>query len=91
MTHLRILQFKTNSKLDSELGSGVVYKTVAILFVLTNTHIVGEADKVKITYGENKSIKGDVVGKDKWSDIAVVKAKSMIKILILSILEIQIN
>ena len=40
---------------------------------------------------ENKSIKGDVVGKDKWSDIAVVKAKSMIKILILSILEIQIN
>ena len=67
---------KTNSKLDSELGSGVVYKTVGdTFFVLTNTHIVGEADKVKITYGENKSIKGDVVGKDKWSDIAVVKAK----------------
>ena len=63
----------TNSKSDNELGSGVVYK-LAILFVLTNTHI-GEADKVKITYGENKSIKGDVVGKDKWSDIAVVKAK----------------
>ena len=67
---------KTNSKLDSELGSGVVYKTVGdTFFVLTNTHIVGEADKVKITYGENNSIKGDVVGKDKWSDIAVVKAK----------------
>ena len=67
---------KTNSKSDNELGSGVVYKTVGdTFFVLTNTHIVGEADKVKITYGENKSIKGDVVGKDKWSDIAVVKAK----------------
>ncbi|AUJ53044.1 serine protease [Staphylococcus hominis subsp. hominis] len=66
----------TNSKSDNELGSGVVYKTVGdTFFVLTNTHIVGEADKVKITYGENKSIKGDVVGKDKWSDIAVVKAK----------------
>lgn len=67
---------KTNSKSDNELGSGVVYKIVGdTFFVLTNTHIVGEADKVKITYGENKSIKGDVVGKDKWSDIAVVKAK----------------
>ncbi|MGS0645434.1 trypsin-like peptidase domain-containing protein [Staphylococcus hominis] len=65
-----------NSKSDNELGSGVVYKTVGdTFFVLTNTHVVGEADKVKITYGENKSIKGDVVGKDKWSDIAVVKAK----------------
>ncbi|OJH01185.1 serine protease [Staphylococcus hominis] len=67
---------KTNSKSDNELGSGVVYKIVGdTFFVLTNTHIVGEADKVKITYGENNSIKGDVVGKDKWSDIAVVKAK----------------
>lgn len=67
---------KTNSKSDNELGSGVVYKIVGdTFFVLTNTHIVGEADKVKITYGENKSVKGDVVGKDKWSDIAVVKAK----------------
>ena len=40
---------------------------------------------------ENKSIKGDVVGKDKWSDIAVVKANINNKILNLSILEIQIN
>ena len=65
----------TNSKSDKELGSGVVYKTVGdTFFVLTNTHIVGDADNVKITYGENKSVKGEVVGKDKWSDIAVVKA-----------------
>lgn len=67
---------KTHSKSDNELGSGVVYKAVGdTFFVLTNTHIVGEADNVKITYEENKSVKGEVVGKDKWSDIAVVKAK----------------
>lgn len=61
---------------DSELGSGVVYKKVGdSIFIITNAHVVGDKEEQKITYGENKAVKGKVLGTDKWSDIAVVKAK----------------
>lgn len=61
---------------DSELGSGVVYKKVGdSIFIVTNAHVVGDKEQQKITYGENKAVTGKVLGTDKWSDIAVVKAK----------------
>jgi serine protease Do len=65
------------SKADNEIGSGVVYKKVDdSLFIMTNAHVVGNKDKQKITFGNNKSVQGKVIGTDKWSDIAVIKAKS---------------
>lgn len=65
------------SKADNEIGSGVVYKKVGdSLFIMTNAHVVGNKDKQKITFGNNKSVQGKVIGTDKWSDIAVIKAKS---------------
>ncbi|MDT3960238.1 trypsin-like peptidase domain-containing protein [Staphylococcus kloosii] len=61
---------------DSELGSGVVYKKVGdSIFIITNAHVVGDKEEQKITYGENKAVTGKVLGTDKWSDIAVIKAK----------------
>ncbi|ASE37953.1 PDZ domain-containing protein [Staphylococcus pettenkoferi] len=60
---------------DNELGSGVVYKKVDdAIYVMTNAHVVGDKKKQKITYGDNDSTTGTVIGTDKWSDIAVVKA-----------------
>ena len=65
---------KSKSGSDNEIGSGVVYKKVGdSIYILTNAHVVGDKDKQKVTY--NKSVEGKVIGKDKWSDIAVVKAK----------------
>lgn len=67
---------KSKSGSDNEIGSGVVYKKVGdSIYILTNAHVVGDKDKQKVTYNNNKSVEGKVVGKDKWSDIAVVKAK----------------
>lgn len=67
---------KSKSGSDNEIGSGVVYKKVGdSIYILTNAHVVGDKDKQKITYNNNKSVEGKVIGKDKWSDIAVVKAK----------------
>ena len=42
---------------------------------MTNAHVVGN-EKQKLTYGNNQTIQGKVVGKDKWSDIAVIKAEA---------------
>lgn len=67
---------KSKSGSDNEIGSGVVYKKVGdSIYILTNAHVVGDKDKQKVTYNNNKSVEGKLVGKDKWSDIAVVKAK----------------
>ncbi len=61
---------------ENELGSGVVYKKVGdSIFIMTNAHVVGDKKEQKITYGNNDSSIGKVIGADKFSDIAVIKAK----------------
>lgn len=61
---------------ENELGSGVVYKKVGdSIFIMTNAHVVGDKKEQKITYGNNDYSIGKVIGTDKFSDIAVIKAK----------------
>ena len=47
---------KTNTNSNNEVGSGVVYKVETILFILTNTHIVGSNKRVNITYDDDKTL-----------------------------------
>lgn len=62
---------------QDEVGSGVVYeKSGDTLYIVTNAHVVGDKENQKITFSNNKSVVGKVLGKDKWSDLAVVKATS---------------
>ncbi|HDJ6196013.1 TPA: trypsin-like peptidase domain-containing protein [Staphylococcus aureus] len=62
---------------QDEVGSGVVYKkSGGTLYIVTNAHVVGDKENQKITFSNNKSVVGKVLGKDKWSDLAVVKATS---------------
>ena len=52
-------------------GSGLVYRQDGI--ILTNSHVVENADKVKIVLNGGKEYDGEVLGVDRQSDIAVVK------------------
>lgn len=62
---------------QDEVGSGVVYKKSGdTLYIVTNAHVVGDKENQKITFSNNKSVVGKVLGKDKWLDLAVVKATS---------------
>ncbi|MGK0064354.1 trypsin-like peptidase domain-containing protein [Staphylococcus aureus] len=62
---------------QDEVGSGVVYKKSGdTLYIVTNAHVVGDKENQKIIFSNNKSVVGKVLGKDKWSDLAVVKATS---------------
>ncbi|WP_412519963.1 S1C family serine protease [Staphylococcus simulans] len=66
---------KETANSDNEIGSGVVYKKVDdSIFILTNSHVVGDKKTQRILYDDNKETTGKVIGKDKYSDIAVVKA-----------------
>ena len=53
------------------LGSGVIVSSDG--YILTNNHVVDGADKVTVVLSDKKKYKAKVVGRDKQTDIAVIK------------------
>src|SRR5699024_3114168 len=53
------------------LGSGVIVSTDG--YILTNNHVVQNADHIRVTLSNNKDYQGTVVGTDPLTDLAVVK------------------
>ncbi|MCW5964512.1 MAG: Do family serine endopeptidase [Bryobacterales bacterium] len=52
-------------------GSGVVVSAEG--YILTNNHVVEDADEVSVTYFDGRSTKAKVVGTDPATDLAVLK------------------
>jgi serine protease Do len=57
------------------LGSGVVIDKKG--YILTNNHVVEDADDVKVTFVDGKTVVGKVIGTDPRSDLAVVKVEGV--------------
>lgn len=53
------------------LGSGVIIDSEG--YILTNEHVVGEADKITVTLPDGRTFKGEIKGRDERSDLAVIK------------------
>ncbi len=53
------------------LGSGVIIDERGL--ILTNEHVVADADKITVTLADGRELSGEVKGKDARSDLAVVK------------------
>jgi len=67
--------YKNNQKVSS--GSGFVYKKGDTLaYIVTNTHVIDEAEKVYVTFSDGSRKEVSVVGKDAYSDIAVLSIKA---------------
>jgi serine protease Do len=52
-------------------GSGVIIDIQG--HILTNYHVVAGADKISVTLNDGRKLVGKVVGKDRFSDLAVIK------------------
>src|SRR5450432_1694322 len=61
---------KTNS-----LGSGFIVDTSGI--VVTNNHVIADADEINVIMNDGTKIKAELVGVDKKTDIAVLKFKPL--------------
>jgi S1-C subfamily serine protease len=56
-------------------GSGVIIRNDG--YILTNAHVVKDADEIKITLNNKRTYTGRVVGKDAYSDTALLKIDAL--------------
>ena len=52
-------------------GSGIVITTDG--YILTNHHVAGDAEKLTVTFSDNREYDAELVGSDPRTDIAVIK------------------
>jgi len=62
-------------KIQNSLGSGVIISKDG--YIVTNNHVIEGADEISVTIqGEEKEYIAKVIGKDKGSDLAVIKIEA---------------
>ena len=55
------------------LGSGIIVRRDGDkVYVLTNNHVAGDADKINLTLNDGRTFQGDLVGTDPNKDLALV-------------------
>lgn len=53
------------------LGSGVIFRRDG--YILTNNHVISQAEKILVVLADGRSVPGRIVGADAYTDLAVVK------------------
>jgi serine protease Do len=58
----------------TSLGSGFIIDASGV--VVTNNHVISDADEITVILHDNTSLKAEVVGRDSKTDIAVLRVKT---------------
>jgi S1-C subfamily serine protease len=64
-----------SSQVPEGAGTGIVLSKDG--FVLTNAHVIADAQTIKVTIPGGKTCQADVVGRDRTNDVAVVKCRNV--------------
>ncbi len=75
VVHLTVYVNYRNQLMGEGVGSGFVYDEQG--HIVTNAHVVQDADAVDVVFSDNTILEGKVVGMDLNSDLAVVKIGSL--------------
>lgn len=62
-----------NSQKVTSVGSGFIIDPAG--YVVTNNHVIQDADEITVTLQDNTTLKAELVGYDKKTDLAVLKVK----------------
>ena len=62
-------------QVQNSLGSGVIVKSEGI--VITNHHVVGDADEITVVLTDRREFDAELVGSDERSDLAVLRLKNV--------------
>ncbi|HKB19847.1 MAG TPA: trypsin-like peptidase domain-containing protein [Gaiellaceae bacterium] len=62
------------TEVQRSLGSGFVVDKAG--YIVTNYHVVGDAQSVRVSFSNNDSMKARVVGKDPATDVALLKVQA---------------
>ena len=58
----------------SSLGSGFVIDPEG--YVVTNNHVIAEADEIQVVFGDESTYEAELIGRDSKTDLAVLKIKN---------------
>ena len=67
-------QPEAESRKATSLGSGFIIDPSG--YVVTNNHVIADADEITVILHNNTNLKAEVVGRDTKTDIAVLKVKA---------------
>ncbi|MCC5635877.1 trypsin-like peptidase domain-containing protein [Nostoc sp. CHAB 5844] len=67
-------QLPSREEVQRGIGSGFIISADGI--ILTNAHVIADADNVSVVLKDGRSLQGKVVGVDRVTDVAVVRIKS---------------
>ena len=56
------------------MGSGFIVSQDG--YIVTNTHVIDNASKIKVTLNDKRELTAKVIGKDKYSDVALLKVEA---------------
>ena len=59
---------------STSLGSGFIIDAAGV--IVTNNHVIQDADEITVTLHDNRTLKAEVVGRDPKTDLAVLKVES---------------
>jgi serine protease Do len=72
--NLKSANFLDNEYTQEGMGSGVIYKKEdGSAYVVTNNHVIEGAGEIEVRLGEDEKVQAEVVGSDKWMDLAVLR------------------
>ena len=64
---------KPKNRRDSSIGSGVIMNTAG--YILTNAHVIRDANDIHITLNDGRQVQAQLVGLDTDTDLAVMNIK----------------